>query len=51
VDPDFDVEPTGVDMGTNAWAMDTNILVDHNAIVIGGHKQHVSTEGATAVPN
>jgi hypothetical protein len=39
VDPDFDVEPTGVDMDTNAWAMDTNVSVDNNAIAIDGLKQ------------
>jgi hypothetical protein len=50
VDPDFDVEPTGVDMDTNAWAMDTNVLVDNNAVVINGHKQQDPTEGAAAVP-
>jgi hypothetical protein len=49
VDPDFDVEPTGVDMDTNAWAMDTNVPVDGNAIVIDGLKQQDPSKGATAV--
>ncbi len=39
VDHDFYVEPTGVDMDTNAWAMDTNVPVDINAILIDGLKQ------------
>jgi hypothetical protein len=39
VDPDFDVEPTGVDMDTNAWAMDTNVPVDNNPIAIKGLEQ------------
>jgi hypothetical protein len=39
VDPDFDVEPTGVDMDTDAWAMDTNVPVDNNAIAIDGLEQ------------
>jgi hypothetical protein len=30
VDLDFDVEPTGVGMDTNAWAMDTNVPVEDN---------------------
>ncbi len=34
VDPDFEVEPTGVDMDTNAWAMDTDVKVDNNAVEI-----------------
>jgi hypothetical protein len=38
VNPDFDVEPTGVDMDTNAWVMDTNVPVDDNAIAIDGLK-------------
>jgi hypothetical protein len=50
VDPDFDVEPTGVDMDTNAWAMDTNIPVEDNAIPMDGLKQQDPTEGAAAVP-
>jgi hypothetical protein len=41
VDPDFDVEPTGVDMDTNAWAMDINVPVDNNAIVIDGLKNKI----------
>ncbi len=36
VDPDFDVEPTGVDMDADAWAMDTNVPVDNNDIAIDG---------------
>ncbi len=51
VDSDFDVKPTGVDMDTNAWAMDTNVPVDDNAIAIVGFKQQDPTEGATVVPN
>jgi hypothetical protein len=51
VDPDFDVEPTGVDMDTNAWVMDTNVPVDNNAVAIDGLKHQDPTEGATAVPN
>jgi hypothetical protein len=50
VDPDFDVEPTGVDMDTNAWAMDTNVPVDNNAIAIDGLKQQDPTESAAMVP-
>ena len=50
VDPDFDVKHTGVDMDANAWAMDTNVPVDDNAIVIDGLKQQDPTNGATAVP-
>ncbi len=50
VDPDFDVEPTGVDVDTDSWAMDTNVPVDNNAIAIDGLKQQDSTEGAAAVP-
>ena len=38
VDPDFDVKPTGVDMDTVAWAMDTDVPVDSNAIAIDGLK-------------
>ncbi len=34
VDPDFDVEPTGEDMDTDMWAMDTNVPVEKNAIRI-----------------
>jgi hypothetical protein len=37
-DPDFDVEPTGVDMDTVAWAMDTNVPVDNSAIAIDGKR-------------
>jgi hypothetical protein len=39
VDPDFYVKPTGVDMDTNAWAMDTDVPVDNKAIAIDGIKQ------------
>jgi hypothetical protein len=49
VDSDYDVMPTGVDMDTNAWAMDTNVPVDNNAIMIVGLKQQNPAEGATAV--
>ncbi len=50
VDPDFDVEPTGVDMDTNAWTMDIDVPVDNNAVAIDGLKQQDHTEGAAAVP-
>ncbi len=50
VDPDFDVKPTGVDITTDAWAMDTNVPVDNNAVAIDGFKQQDPTEGAAAVP-
>jgi hypothetical protein len=50
VDPDFDVKPTGVDMDTNAWAMDTDHPVDNDALAIDGLKQQDPTEGAAAVP-
>ncbi len=50
VDPDFDVEPTRVDMDTNAWGMDTNVPVDNNAIAINGLEQQDPTEGAVVVP-
>ncbi len=49
VDPDFDVEPKGVDMDTDAWAMDTNVPIDNNAIAIDGLEQQGPTEGATMV--
>ncbi len=39
VDPKFDVEPTAVDVDTDAWAMDTDVPVDNNAIAIDGLKQ------------
>jgi hypothetical protein len=39
VDRDFDVKPTGVDIDTDAWAMDTYVPVENNAIVIDGLKQ------------
>jgi hypothetical protein len=38
VDPDFDVKPTGEDMNTNAWAIETDVPVYNNAIVIDGLK-------------
>jgi hypothetical protein len=50
VDPDFDVKPTGVYMDTNAWAMDTVVPVDNNAVAIDGLEQEDPTEGATMVP-
>jgi hypothetical protein len=43
VDPDFVVEPTGVDMDTNAWFMDTNVPVDSNAVAIDGLEQQDPT--------
>jgi len=51
VDPDFDVKPTGVDMDTNARAMDTNVPVDNNDIAIDGLEQQDPTEGTAAVPH
>jgi hypothetical protein len=48
VDPDFDVKPTGVHMDTDAWAMDTDVPVDNNAIAIDSHEQQDPTEGAAA---
>jgi hypothetical protein len=51
VDPDFDVKLTRVDMDTDAWAMDTNVPVDNNAIaIVDGLKQQDPTEGAATVP-
>jgi hypothetical protein len=50
VDPDFVVKPTGVDMDTNAWAMDTDVPVDNDAVAIDGFKQQYPTEGAATVP-
>jgi hypothetical protein len=50
-DHDFDGKPTGVDMDTNVWAMDTNVPVVNDAIKIDGLKQQDPTEGATTVPN
>jgi hypothetical protein len=50
VDPDFDVEPTGMDMDTDAWAMDTDVPVDNNAIAIDGLEHQDPTEGAVMVP-
>jgi hypothetical protein len=43
-------KPTGVDMVTDAYATDTNVPVDDNAITIDGLKQQDPTDGATAVP-
>ncbi len=48
--PDFDVEPTGVDMDTNAWAMDTNVPFDNNSVAVDGLEQKNPTEGAALVP-
>ncbi len=50
VDPDFDVEPTRVDMDTDRWAMDTDVQVDNNAVAIDGLEQQNPTEGAATVP-
>jgi hypothetical protein len=50
VDPDFDVKLTEVDVDTDAWAMDTNVPVDNNAIAIDGLEQQDPIEGAAAVP-
>ncbi len=50
LDPDFDVEPTGVDMDTYAWAMDANVPVEDNIVAIDGLEQQDPTEGAPAVP-
>ncbi len=50
VDPDFDVEPTGVDMDTDALAMDTDVPVDKNAIAIDDLEQQDPTEGAVMMP-
>jgi hypothetical protein len=50
VDHDIDVKPTGVDMDTNVWAMDTNVPVDKYAITIDGLEQQDPTEGAAVVP-
>jgi hypothetical protein len=51
VDPDIYVKPTGVDMDTHAWAMDTDVPVDDNAIVVDGLKQQDPIEGAAMVPS
>ncbi len=51
VDPYFDVEPTGVDMNTGAWAMETNVPVDNNSIRIDGLEQQDSTEVTAAAPS
>jgi hypothetical protein len=37
-------------MDTNAWAMDTDVLVDNNAVAIDSLEQKDPTEGAAAVP-
>ncbi len=50
VDPDFDVEPTGMDMDTNAWAMDNDVPVGNNVIAIDALKQQDPIEGAATVP-
>jgi hypothetical protein len=50
VDPDFYVEPTGVDMDTNAWAMDTHVPVDDKVIAIDGTIQQDPYGGTTAGP-
>jgi hypothetical protein len=50
VDPDFDVDPTGMDMNTNVLAMDTNVPIDDNPITIDGLKQQDPIEGIAAVP-
>jgi hypothetical protein len=50
VDPDFDVEPTRVDMDTDVWAMDTYVPDDNNAIAIDGLKQQDPTEGLPQCP-
>ncbi len=50
MDPDFYVNPTGVDVDTDAWAMDTNVPVEDNAIAIDGLEQQDPTEGAIAMP-
>jgi hypothetical protein len=50
VAPDFDVTPTGVDMDTNAWAIDTDVPVDNNTIIIDGFKQQDPTKGTAMVP-
>jgi hypothetical protein len=46
VDPDFDVEPTGVDMDTNAWTIDTVVPIEDNAVTIDSLKQQDPAEGA-----
>jgi hypothetical protein len=50
VDPDIYVKPTGVDMDINAWAMDTNVPIDNNAIVIDSLEQQDTTQGAATNP-
>ncbi len=50
MDPNFDVEPIGVDTDTNAWAMDTDVPVDDNAIAIDGLEQQDPNKGAAVVP-
>jgi hypothetical protein len=49
VDPDLDVEPTGVDTDTNAWDMETNVPVDDYASKIDGLNQQDPTDDAAAV--
>ncbi len=49
VDPDFDVKPTGVDMDTNEWAMDTDVPVDNIAIALDGLEQQDPTKDAALV--
>jgi hypothetical protein len=43
--------PTYVQMVIAAWAMDTDVPVDVNAIVIDGFKQQDPIEGAATEPN
>jgi hypothetical protein len=50
VDPDFDVEPTGVEMDTDAWAMDTNVPVEDNNVALDGLEEQDPTEGASMAP-
>ncbi len=50
VNPDFDVKHTGVDMDTDAWAMDTNVPADNNDVAIDCLEQRDPIDGATAVP-
>jgi hypothetical protein len=51
VDPDFDVEPTGVRSGYGHQCVgDTNVPVDDNAVTIDGLEQQDPTEGAAVVP-
>jgi hypothetical protein len=50
VDHDFDVKLKGVDMDTNARAMDTNVPIDNDAITIDGLEQQGPTGGTAMVP-